>query len=235
MKNPIAKIVIVINIASYFILAVSISILAAFGSLIVEISDSLILILVSIGSIFWFLLPATLSYFYKERRKWFIVILIINLLIAIVFIIFIVPSILNPYRNIGGGAAHVYNQVSRDIMRSRDLSSIRIALDIYKEKNGGYPLNLQELVNGGYLTNDVIVDPVTQIMYEYGVNNNQDDYVIKIQFGILPPNVELNRHLKEAGEDLINQRLASDLDGVLYEIDCNDPYYCMGPLLYKTQ
>lgn len=82
-KNLIAKIVIGINLISYFSLVVFISILAVFGGLIVEISDSLILILISIGFIFWFLLPATLSYFYKERRKWFIAIFIINLLIAI--------------------------------------------------------------------------------------------------------------------------------------------------------
>lgn len=84
-KNLIAKIVIGINIVSYLVLVASLIAFSIIGRiLVIEVSVPFILIFRFLGSISWFLLPAVLSYFCKEYRKRFVIILIINLFIAAV-------------------------------------------------------------------------------------------------------------------------------------------------------
>lgn len=214
-KKLIAKIVIIINLISYFSLVASVSILTVFGGLIVEISNYLILILISIGSLFWFLLPATLSYFYKEYRKRFIIILIINLLIAI----FISSSF--------GGYSKERRLIHSDSKRSADIKLLESGLELYFNDFGFYPkvetgcqdisvLDEFFLSNYKFKAPREVRAPYGHPEYQYAVSEDGTQFVLKITL------------LYEKSKPL-----AEDLDGNILGCDCDDPNYCIGTQLYK--
>lgn len=133
---------------------------------------------------------------------------------------------INPYSGIGGGAAHIYAQRSGERERTRELHDIRLSIELYLDKTGGYPEQLQDLVNEGFIIDQTIKDPITNEIYKYTKRDGEKDYIIQIPFGKLPANINFSRDFLKSMDFFLKQRLENDEDGVISGINCDDPLYC---------
>lgn len=107
----------------------------------------------------------------------------------------------------------------RDTRRIADLKEVQNGLEVYYMKYGNYPnvntwTDLETaLVNAGIGITSIPKDPTATYTYLYGVDASQQHYVI----GATIEDEQGNQSL-----------LANDLDGTIYNVDCNDPVYCVG-------
>lgn len=102
-------------------------------------------------------------------------------------------------------------QKARDSRRIADVKQIQLANEMYFDSNGKYAPNIAALVTAGYLPAEP-KDPQTGNAYIYGTASGQSDYVVGAQL-----------------EDSSNQALANDIDGTVFNQNCNDPVYCAQP------
>ncbi len=108
----------------------------------------------------------------------------------------------------------------RDARRIADLRETQNALELYYVKYNSYPeitgadswTSLKEaLVGAGIGVTTISNDPLyPDYSYEYGVSGDKQNYVLRATL-----------------EDSNNPALADDTDGMVYNVDCDDPNYCV--------
>jgi prepilin-type N-terminal cleavage/methylation domain-containing protein len=107
----------------------------------------------------------------------------------------------------------------RDTRRIADLKEVQNGLEVYYMKNGNYPnVNTWSALETALVGADIGItsipkDPTATYNYVYGVDATQQHYVIGATIE------------DEAGNQSL---LANDLDGTVYNVNCNDPVYCVG-------
>ena len=108
----------------------------------------------------------------------------------------------------------------RDARRIADLREVQNALELYYVKYNSYPeitggdswASLRSsLVEAGIGVTTISNDPLyPDYSYEYGVSADKQNYVLRATL-----------------EDPNNPALADDTDGTVYNVDCDDPNYCV--------
>lgn len=108
---------------------------------------------------------------------------------------------------------------AKDVQGIANLRQMVTALELYYLDNSSYPQTagnssqerweelIQELETNGYLTSL----PTPNEPYDYQVFNEGESYVLRFLL-----------------KDIENSSLETDLDGRIGNLDCNDPYYCVG-------
>lgn len=108
---------------------------------------------------------------------------------------------------------------AKDVQGIANLRQMVTASELYYLDNSSYPQTggdssqerweelIQELETGGYLASL----PTPNDSYDYQVFNEGESYVLRFLL-----------------KDTENSFLKTDLDGQIGDLDCNDPYYCVG-------
>ena len=102
----------------------------------------------------------------------------------------------------------------RDARRIADLRETQNALELYYTKNQTYPQTsdwntLEQMITDSQIgISNIPKDPLASKTYFYG--SDGQNYVMGAEL-----------------EDATNSNLRDDVDGTEYEVNCNDPAYCV--------
>lgn len=135
-------------------------------------------------------------------------------LIEVLVVIFII-GLLASVVLVGLGS---FRARGRDARRVADLRQVQQGLELYYAGNGQYPPSgswsdlTSQLIGASIGVTQVPNDPQSGKDYKYGVDANQQSYI-------------LGADLEETGSG--QGLLRDDVDGTLYGINCNDPIYCI--------
>ncbi len=128
------------------------------------------------------------------------------------YLIVVTMAILILVLFLGLGAFRV---AARDRERIAELEEIQATLRLYNLKQQSYPADLLELIEAGIGVKDIPKDPFSPKQeYQYAASEDGKGYIL---LAVL--------------EDVSNEKLKEDLDGVMNGLNCDDRpsyNYCVG-------
>jgi len=109
----------------------------------------------------------------------------------------------------------------RDVRRIIELRQLQHALEVYQNREGIYPERLENIIEKNIGFNILPTDPTTGKMYEYGLSDDKQSYVL----GAL---------LEEWSDDCAGKTKSigsslfpASVHGDVYGLSCGGPLYCL--------